>query len=433
MNDRKEIVIDANNVYKRYRIGKGEEQIDTLYGRLLHTLKAPIRNLRRLKKLRRFEEGEEYVNLALNGVSFTVNRGEVLGIIGPNGAGKSTLLKVLSKITEPTSGRIKIKGRVSALLEVGTGFHEELTGRDNIYLNGTILGMTKNEVEAKFDQIVDFSGVARYIDTPVKYYSSGMKVRLGFSVAAHLEPEILIIDEVLAVGDIAFQKKCLGKMDEVSHSGRTVLFVSHNMQMISQLCERVVVLENGIIAFDGDSEQAISYYNNQSVEIDSETGLGDKFRRRGAGQARISSFYLSDEIGNKKTTFVDEDKVRFNIDYAVNEDIPLMQVAIALKSGKTHELIASKRLMVSDEPLRAGQTGRIEITLKTENLYRSIYPLYLWLGNNIDQNLPLQERTYDVLDDLVKPMIIKSNSEKEEAGFFELDAVIDKVEISQFS
>ncbi len=194
--------------------------------------------------------------------SFTVNPGESIGIIGRNGAGKSTLLKILSKITPPTSGKIISKGRIASLLEVGTGFHPELRGRENIYMNGSILGMRKAEINRHFDAIVDFSGVEKFLDTPLKRYSSGMQLRLAFAVAAHLEPEILIIDEVLAVGDAEFQKKCLGKMDEVSRSGRTVLFVSHQMGTIAQLCNRGMVLNKGQLVFEGPTQKAIDFYSN---------------------------------------------------------------------------------------------------------------------------------------------------------------------------
>lgn len=197
---------------------------------------------------------------ALNDVSFEIKKGEVIGIIGKNGAGKSTLLKILSQITKPTTGRIEINGRVASLLEVGTGFHPELTGRENIYLNGTILGMTRQEVKDKFDEIVEFSGVQKFIDTPVKHYSSGMYVRLAFAVAAHLEPEILIIDEVLAVGDAEFQKRCLGKMKEVAGHGRTVIFVSHNMEAVKSLCERALFLEYGKVIEDATPCEVIDFY-----------------------------------------------------------------------------------------------------------------------------------------------------------------------------
>ena len=200
---------------------------------------------------------------ALKDISFDVNQGEVVGIIGRNGAGKSTLLKILSEITEPTEGEIRIRGRIASLLEVGTGFHPELSGRENIYMNGAILGMTKAEIDAKFDEIVAFAEVEKFIDTPVKRYSSGMYVRLAFAVAAHLEPEILLVDEVLAVGDIAFQKKCLGKMEDVSQKGRTVLFVSHNMNAVNRLCNRSILLTNGQISYSGNTSAAIGKYLDQ--------------------------------------------------------------------------------------------------------------------------------------------------------------------------
>ena len=201
---------------------------------------------------------------ALRGVSFEVKQGEILGIIGRNGAGKSTLLKILSRVTAPTSGEVRVKGRIASLLEVGTGFHPELTGRENVFLNGAILGMTKAEIRSKFDEIIDFSGVEKFIDTPVKRYSSGMYVRLAFAVAAHLEPEILIVDEVLAVGDADFQKKCLGKIGDVAHGGRTVLFVSHNMNAITALCPKVIVLKQGRVIFNGKAEESLHYYGASS-------------------------------------------------------------------------------------------------------------------------------------------------------------------------
>jgi lipopolysaccharide transport system ATP-binding protein len=204
---------------------------------------------------------------ALKDVSFTVEQGETLGIIGRNGAGKSTLLKILSRVTAPTSGRVKVKGRIASLLEVGTGFHPDLTGRENIYLNGAILGMTRQEVRRKLDEIVAFAEIEQFIDTPVKRYSSGMYVRLAFAVAAHLDPEILVVDEVLAVGDVSFQKKCLGKMGDVAKGGRTVLFVSHNMASIESLCSRSIVLSEGSPMFDGNSDDAIKVYLHANNKI----------------------------------------------------------------------------------------------------------------------------------------------------------------------
>lgn len=260
-----DIVIKVENLSKQYRLGT----VGT--GTISHDLNrwwAQVRGkedpfLKIGETNDRTQEGSSDYVWSLKDISFEVRQGEVLGIIGKNGAGKSTLLKILSKVTGPTTGRIMAKGRIGALLEVGTGFHPELTGRENIFLNGAILGMTKPEIKAKLDEIIDFSGCARYVDTPVKRYSSGMKVRLAFAVAAFLEPEILIVDEVLAVGDAEFQKKAIGKMQDVSRGeGRTVLFVSHNMDAVKDLCTRCAVLNNGEIDFSGSTFEAVDYYLN---------------------------------------------------------------------------------------------------------------------------------------------------------------------------
>jgi lipopolysaccharide transport system ATP-binding protein len=262
-----DIAIRVSTVSKKYIIGKQKDS--SLRGSL-----ASIFN-------RKATQGDEF--MALSDVSFDIKKGEAIGIIGKNGAGKSTLLKILSQITKPSEGRIELNGRVASLLEVGTGFHPELTGRENIYLNGTILGMTRKEVKEKFDEIVAFSGVEKFIDTPVKHYSSGMYVRLAFAVAAHLEPEILIIDEVLAVGDAEFQKKCLGKMKEVSGHGRTVIFVSHNMEAVKNLCDRAIFMEKGKLILDGDPvaiiEQYLERQSTLSLEqnFDFENAPGNEF------------------------------------------------------------------------------------------------------------------------------------------------------------
>jgi lipopolysaccharide transport system ATP-binding protein len=258
-----EEIIKVENVSKLYRLGEvGTGTLADDLKRWWHLVRGKEDPFLEVGKenVRSATEGNLDFVWALKDINFNVGQGEVLGIIGNNGAGKSTLLKVLSKITAPTTGSITIKGRVASLLEVGTGFHPELTGRENIFLNGTILGMNKSEVKSKLDEIVDFSGVSKYLDTPVKRYSSGMMVRLGFAVAAHLEPEILIVDEVLAVGDAEFQKKCVGKMKDVSGQGRTVLFVSHNMNAVKSLCDRGILLKNGQIALSGDTDEIVSNY-----------------------------------------------------------------------------------------------------------------------------------------------------------------------------
>ena len=262
-----DIVVRVEGLSKIYRLGLKKKTYDSLAGMIIDFVRGPVKNFRKYRSLYRFDELEENdadaradIIWAVRDVSFDVRQGEVLGIIGRNGAGKSTLLKILTRITPPTRGRVEISGRVSSLLEVGTGFHRELTGRDNIFLNATILGMSKKEADRKFDEIVEFSGVERFLDTPVKRYSSGMAVRLAFAVAAHLEPEILIVDEVLAVGDSAFQKKCISKMQDVSKLGRTVLFVSHNMPAVNMLCSRAIHLEGGRIVNDGPTHDVVSAY-----------------------------------------------------------------------------------------------------------------------------------------------------------------------------
>ncbi|MDP4683637.1 MAG: ABC transporter ATP-binding protein [Crocinitomicaceae bacterium] len=261
-------VIKVENLFKQYQLG----QVST--GTISHDLNRWMHKIRGKEdpyekitgENAREEKGNSNYVWALKDINFDVKQGEVLGIIGRNGAGKSTLLKILSKVTAPSKGTIKIRGRIASLLEVGTGFHPELTGRENIFLNGAILGMTKSEIRSKFDEIVAFSGVEKYIDTPVKRYSSGMYVRLAFAVAAHLEPEILIVDEVLAVGDAEFQKKCLGKMKDVSNQGRTVIFVSHNLVAVKSLCKRGILMERGGITFMGSADETVEHYMKVNAE-----------------------------------------------------------------------------------------------------------------------------------------------------------------------
>jgi len=292
-------ILKAENINKQYRlglVGTGTLSHDLnrfwyrIRGKEDPYLKIGASNDRAAKAT------EEYV-WALRDINFEVAEGEVLGIIGKNGAGKSTLLKILSRVTGPTIGTIKTAGKIASLLEVGTGFHPELTGRENIFLNGAILGMRKAEIEAKLDEIVEFSGCEKYIDTPVKRYSSGMRVRLAFAVAAHLEPDILVIDEVLAVGDAEFQKKAIGKMQDISRSeGRTVLFVSHNMAAVKSLCTRVIVLEHGSISFVGPTEEAVNYYlQNQSIKQHED--LSQREDRLGNGNIRFTQVLFYNENG----------------------------------------------------------------------------------------------------------------------------------------
>lgn len=312
----KSIAIKAEKLAKRYRIGLKDKIHDSIGGAVLDFIKSPLENYRKYRSLYTFDDKQaqdeddhfndsDDIIWALKEVSFEVMEGEVIGIIGRNGAGKSTLLKILSKITDPTSGLAEIHGRISSLIEVGTGFHQELTGRENVYLNGTILGMRKKEIDAKFEEIVAFSGVEKFIDTPVKRYSSGMKVRLAFAVAAHLEPEILLIDEVLAVGDAQFQKKCINKMEDVGQQGRTVIFVSHNMPAVARLCQRVILLENGRILTDGPCHEVVGAYLHSDKGISTirewSTGApGNDFVRLCAVRVRADDGEILDTFDIRK-------------------------------------------------------------------------------------------------------------------------------------
>jgi homopolymeric O-antigen transport system ATP-binding protein len=291
-----ETVIRVEGLSKKYIIGHQRNGSDGLRHVLQDKLTAPFRWLRNPQYAIRNPQSEPF--WALKDVSFDVKQGEVVGIIGRNGAGKSTLLKILSRITEPTSGRVRILGRVASLLEVGTGFHPELTGRENVFLNGAILGMTREEIKRKFDEIVAFAEVEKFLDTPVKRYSSGMYVRLAFAVAAHLEPEILIVDEVLAVGDAQFQKKCLGKMNEVVGVGRTVLFVSHQMSAIESICTRCIVLNSGQIKFAGTTVDAVRAYSREMISIIDYQDHANIIRA-GEGLVRFTSFGLEDDDGQR--------------------------------------------------------------------------------------------------------------------------------------
>ena len=319
------VVIKVENLSKQYRLGS----VGT--GSIVHDLNRTWHRLRGNEDpyLKIGEENDrtqkgtsEYV-WALKDINFEVKQGEVLGIIGRNGAGKSTLLKILSRTTSPTTGSVKIKGRVASLLEVGTGFHPELSGRENIFLNGAILGMTKKEIKSKFDEIVDFAGVERYIDTPVKRYSSGMYVRLAFGVAAHLEPEILIVDEVLAVGDAEFQKKALGKMKDVSEQqGRTVLFVSHNLGTVLQLCKRCILLDNGRVNIDGKTSAVVeNYYNHKSIS--------GTFKSNYKADIYLKDIITCNKEGVNKTNFAQTEDVHLRIKIGINHFNILQNIGLA--------------------------------------------------------------------------------------------------------
>jgi lipopolysaccharide transport system ATP-binding protein len=316
-----DIAIRVENLSKLYKIGIASRRHDTLRDQTAAALKALFQRNGNSPSAKDRQD----TFWALEQVSFEVKTGEVVGIIGSNGAGKSTLLKILSRITPPTSGRVDIHGRVGSLLEVGTGFHPELTGRENIYLNGAILGMKKAELERKFDEIVAFSGVERFMDTPVKRYSSGMYVRLAFAIAAHLEPEILIVDEVLAVGDASFQEKCLGKMEDAAREGRTVLFVSHNMAAVRNLCSRAILLKNGRIDQSGAVEDVVRAYLMVDVD-DSYSTLEERQDRAGTGMIRAVSFEATIRNGSKAEPARTGGPADFIIGYVVHQERPIKKL-----------------------------------------------------------------------------------------------------------
>jgi len=328
-------VIEIESISKRYLIGK-KLAYGSLREEIALALSAPFR---RRKKDRSLDDGDDML-WALKDVSFDVHEGEVVGIIGKNGAGKSTLLKILSRITDPTEGRITMHGRMASLLEVGTGFHPELTGRENIFLNGALLGMSNVEIRKKFDEIVAFSEIEKFLDTPVKRYSSGMYVRLAFAVAAHLEPEILIVDEVLAVGDAAFQQKCLGKMGDVAKGGRTILFVSHNMAAVRKLCTRAVLLEGGRVAASGDVEDVTEQYLNSGA-VEEGAGpfhiMGIPYHNKKI-DFTINDVKITDLEGEEITSLCTGDGIRLRVAYTANKKLLAPGLRLSCKTRFNMEL-----------------------------------------------------------------------------------------------
>lgn len=323
-----QLAIRAVGLGKQYHIGSRRQDYRTLREAFVDAFAAPVRRAGKLLRGHATGAAElDEVFWALKDVSFEIHHGEVVGIIGPNGAGKSTLLKILSRITEPTEGYAEIRGRIGSLLEVGTGFHPELTGRENIYLNGAILGMRRREIVRKFDEIVAFAEIEKFLDTPVKHYSSGMHVRLAFAVAAHLDPEILLVDEVLAVGDVAFQKKCMGKLGHVARAGRTVLFVSHNMAAVSHLCSRSILLEHGQIKSMADTESVIQAYV-QGLDAHIHSPIGTRTDREGSGRLRFSDLQFQSHRGENIAAALSGQPVRLVIKYRAPSPTRLQNVQI---------------------------------------------------------------------------------------------------------
>jgi len=387
------LAIRVVDLSKQYNIGLERQKNRTLREAIVDAVTGPLRRTAKLLRGQATGAAElDATHWALRNVSFDVPHGEVVGFIGRNGAGKSTLLKILSQITEPTLGFVEIRGRVGSLLEVGTGFHQELTGRENVYLNGAILGMTKREIDRKFDEIVAFAEIDKFLDTPVKHYSSGMYVRLAFSVAAHLEPEILLVDEVLSVGDVTFQKKCLGKMNEVSRSGRTVLFVSHNMATIENLCSRTIVLEDGKIVFIGPSKDAVKFYLESTFEREqpAERGLANKNRwanpehRKHRSPEDVVS-YTRIEFKNPEgetIPFVRSGQpLVIRLHYCVRKAItrPSFGVGISTEHGTLVSYVSTWLCSVEIPVLRCGD-GFIDLCIDYVNLMPGRYFLSVMVG-----------------------------------------------------
>lgn len=358
-----ETVIKVENLSKQYRLGVIGH--GTLY-KDLQSWWARVRgredpNIRITSDVGPGLDGERF--WALQDISFEVRQGEVLGIIGRNGAGKSTLLKILSRVTTPTKGVAKIKGRIVSLLEIGTGFHQELTGRENIYLNGAILGMTKAETRSKFDEIVDFSGLEKFIDTPVKRYSSGMYVRLAFAVAAHLEPEILLVDEVLAVGDVEFQKKCLGKMEDVAKGGRTILFVSHNMAAIRNLCPRTLLLDKGELLMDSATDQTVAHYLDQKLvegAIASRAEIEQRMEgkiRKGNPFLRLCEISLLDESGLPRQLFHSDEDITVSITFECLQAVQEAFILVYVVDEKAAPILETRNI---DDPSVASRFYNLE-------------------------------------------------------------------------
>lgn len=374
-------VIKVENISKQYRLGTvGTGALAHDINRWWHKLRGKEDPYLKIGESNdRTTSGiSEYV-WALKDINFEVKHGEVLGIIGRNGAGKSTLLKILSRTTSPTTGSVKIKGRVASLLEVGTGFHPELSGRENIYLNGAILGMTKKEIARKFDEIVDFAGVERYIDTPVKRYSSGMYVRLAFAVAAHLEPEILIVDEVLAVGDSEFQKKCLGKMKDVSErEGRSVLFVSHNMAAVKQLCTRGIVLQNGCFSFGGNQYEAVSFYQNAHQTNSCYVHEGHVNTAPGNEWIRILRFDIKPLRGD---TISISSGIVVDLEYFNHKEGANLDVTFELKTSEEVVVFHHGSLVAEENSSRRG-IYQVRATLPPHLLNAGTYLFNLIFGEN---------------------------------------------------
>jgi lipopolysaccharide transport system ATP-binding protein len=409
------LAIRADRLSKRYRISKAT----TRNGQPAAGDGAPNPSVPLWNRWRNSRGTRKF--WALDDVSFEIQTGEVVGIVGRNGAGKSTLLKILGRITRPTRGAARVRGRVGTLLEVGTGFHPELSGRENIFLNGAILGMRMGEIRRKFDEIVDFAEVESFLETPVKRYSSGMFVRLAFAVAAHLQPEILLIDEVLAVGDVAFQKKCLSRMESLSHSNHTVLFVSHNLGAIRQLCPRSIVIDGGRVVHDGATADALRAYNDllRNITVDAETSLPDRLNRC-TGSVRFSLVRVENAAGEKEWDFHTGDTIRMRLSYEVYEPVDDLWFHFSLQSSTHTETISTVSEPLSATPLPAGKKGSFLLEFPHVALRPGDYGLYFWLGSKLGiayDNLNSQNASFPALS-----IWSDEPDQRKTAGFFSLPA-----------
>lgn len=376
------VILKAENISKQYRLGTvgtgtlGDDLKRWWYG--IRGKEDPFLKVGAIND-RGSLASEDYV-WALKDINFDVKQGEVLGIIGKNGAGKSTLLKLLSRVTSPTTGSIKTRGRIASLLEVGTGFHGELTGRENIFMNGAVLGMTRSEIKNKLDEIIAFSDCEKYIDTPVKRYSSGMTVRLGFAVAAHLEPEILVVDEVLAVGDADFQKKAIGKMQDLSTGkGRTVLFVSHNMASVSSLCNRVLLLNNGGVIFNGDTYEGINNYLNAYKSV-KKSSIREITQRKGKGEIKIIDILFFDKMKNRIGILRTGQKVTFRIFFENPEKLYMLKcrLSVAIKKDGANFILLSSEIG-TNQYFSVRSDGYIDFNIQKFPLTKSTYKLDFFL------------------------------------------------------
>jgi lipopolysaccharide transport system ATP-binding protein len=400
------IAIRAEAIGKQYRIGARRERAQTLRESLARTMAAPVRNFRHLRSqsLINGEEGPDLV-WALREVSFELSQGEVLGVVGRNGAGKSTLLKVLSRITSPTTGRAWVHGRIGSLLEVGTGFHPELTGRDNIYLNGCILGMDRAYITRRFEEIVEFAGVGTYLDTPVKHYSSGMYLRLAFAVAAHLGSEIMVVDEVLAVGDAEFQKKCLAKMSEVAGEGRTILFVSHNLNAIQRMCPRSILLEAGRLVDDGVTQEVLRRYLALSPETPRPRHLLDLSRAQRTGSHEVyftAVEFSSDDEALEHYPYPDGPlEVRVTLASRTARSIGSLGLTLQDQDGARLLSVDTMSLGVTTE-LAEGDTV-LSLGIASLHLNPGIYNVTLWVSGRLGR------RIYDRIETAFALQVITAN------------------------